>query len=228
MTKISVAIPCYEMGGKGAEILEFSFNKLIQQSFRDFETVITDHSQNDEIKNLYDSWKDIINVKYFRNEEHRGSPTQNTNMSIKKSEGKIIKILCQDDYLLDAQSLQIIADEFIDGVNWMATSYIHTNDRQNFFNKHVPTITEDIIGNNKLGTPSAYAIRNGVDIWFDENLVYYYDADFYKMMIKKFGNPKIVDKITMVNYIWGGQVTNTIATQDLRNRELQYLRGKNA
>jgi len=226
MAKISVAIPCYEMGGRGVEILEVSFNKLVQQTFRDFETVITDHSVDNNIENLCNSWKNIINIKYIRNTEKRGSPTQNTNLSIKESSGEIIKLLCQDDYLYDAQSLKIIADNFTNDVNWLATSYVHTNDRQNFFNKHVPSVTEDVISNNKLGTPSAFTIRKGIDVWFDENLVFFYDGDFYNRMIKKFGNPKIIDNITMINFLWEGQVTNTIATQELRQKELIYIKEK--
>lgn len=225
MARISVAIPCYEMFGKGADILEVSFNKLVQQTFRDFEVIITDHSIDDKIESLCDSWKSVINIKYFRNENNRGSPTANTNMGIDKSDGYIIKLLCQDDYLYDHQSLHIISENFNKDTYWMATSYVHTTDRVNYFNKHVPNNTNDIV-NNKLGTPSAFTIRNGLDMWFDESLVYFYDSDFYIRMTKKFGDPKIIDRITMINYIWEGQITNTIATSELRNKEIKYLKEK--
>lgn len=220
---ISVAIPCYEMKGRGAEALEVSFNKFIQQVFKDFEVVITDHSKDDNIENLCKLWSDVLRIVYFRNTNKIGSPTANTNCSIEKSNGKFIKLLCQDDYLFDELSLQIIANSCTEDVNWLATSYVHTNDRVNFFNKHIPKISQNIYLENFLGTPSAFTIRNGCDVWFDENLVWAYDVDFYGRMLKKFGIPKIVDQITMINYLWEGQVTNSIATQELRNRENEYI-----
>jgi glycosyltransferase involved in cell wall biosynthesis len=221
--QISVVIPCYEMGGMGSEILEYSFNKIVTQTFRDFETVITDHSKDNKIEKLCESWKDVINIKYFRNENKIGSPTANTNLSIEKSSGKIIKLLCQDDYFFNEQSIQIIVDHFTDDVNWMATSYVHTKDRINLFNKHVPKISDDIILKNLLGTPSAFTIRNGLNVWFDENLIWAYDVDFYALMIKKYGFPKVIDSITMVNFLWKGQVTNTLANEDLRRKENEYV-----
>jgi len=226
MAKISVAIPCYEMGGKGKEILEISFNKLVQQSFRDFEVVITDHSKDNEIEELCNSWKDVLNIKYVRNEIKRGSPTANTNLSLKESSGEIIKLLCQDDYLYDAQSLQIIANNFTSDVKWLGTSYVHTQNRQIFFNKHVPKVSNNIVLENLLGTPSAFTIRNGLNVWFDEKLVWAYDVDFYVQMIKYYGPPKIINDVTMINYLWAGQVTNTIANQNLRQKENNYVLGK--
>ena len=223
MSYLSIAIPCYEMNGRGEEILEVSFNKMIQQIYKDFEVIITDHSKNDEIEKLCDSWKSILNIKYFRNENKIGSPTANTNLSIAKSSGELIKLLCQDDYLYDQESLQIIVDNFKKDDQWLGTSYVHTRDRNNFFNKHVPKISDNVILRNLLGTPSAFTIRNGLDVWFDENLIWAYDVDFYDRMIKKFNIPKIVDKVTMINYLWDGQVTNIIANQELRNRENKYV-----
>jgi hypothetical protein len=52
--KLSVAIPCYEMSGKGVEFLEKSL-KIIESQNIDFskiEIVISDHSINDDIKKM--------------------------------------------------------------------------------------------------------------------------------------------------------------------------------
>ena len=150
---MSVAIPCWGMNGKGAEVLGVSLNKLIQQTFKDFEVVITDHSQDDNIKNLCNSWIDVLNIKYFRNPNKIGSPTANTNFGIEMSKGEIIKLLCQDDYLFDAQSLQIIAENFTKDVTWLVTSYVHSKDRINYYNQHFPRIPSNILIENLIGTP---------------------------------------------------------------------------
>jgi hypothetical protein len=55
------------MKGKGVEYLEYSLNIIAQQSFTDFESVISDHSQNEDIKNLCEKWNQVINIKYYKN-----------------------------------------------------------------------------------------------------------------------------------------------------------------
>ena len=73
----SIAIPTYGYGGKGSEFLEFSFNKLKNQTFKNFEVVISDHSIDDTIKDICDKWSSDLDINYTRNEEGRGviSPT---------------------------------------------------------------------------------------------------------------------------------------------------------
>ena len=47
---ISICIPTYEMNGMGVEYLEYSFNILYSQTFKDFEIIISDHSESNLIK----------------------------------------------------------------------------------------------------------------------------------------------------------------------------------
>ena len=81
---ISICIPTYEMKGKGAEYLSYSFNVLYQQTFKDFEIIISDHSESDAIKDLCTQWNSILNIKYIRNQYKRGNSSANTNNAIKK------------------------------------------------------------------------------------------------------------------------------------------------
>ena len=54
---ISIAMPTYETFGRGCEFLEFQFKKFMCQTYKDFEIVISDHSRNDDIKNLCEKYK---------------------------------------------------------------------------------------------------------------------------------------------------------------------------
>ena len=63
---ISICTPTYEMNGKGAEYLEYSFNILYYQTFKDFEIIISDHSESDLIKDLCDKWSSVLTIHYFR------------------------------------------------------------------------------------------------------------------------------------------------------------------
>lgn len=226
MKTFSVAIPVYEMRGAGVEALDFSFQQLASQSFTDFDIVIGDHSVNNEIEELCKTWSSVLDIHYFRNEENRGNPASNANFVMKKSTGKYIKFICQDDWLLDSFSLQNIANELYDDPNWLFTSYLHSQDRKSYYNYHLPKLNLNIAYVNTLGTPSAMTVKNMPDFpEFDTNLGYAYDCDFYCRMLQKFGEPKIIDRATMVNYIWPNSITSGI-DQQLIDRESLYIINK--
>jgi GT2 family glycosyltransferase len=81
--KMSIAIPCYEMNGRGVEMLSHSLSVLKQQTFTDFEVVVSDHSVDNDIYNICQNQK-LLNIKYIRNEQKRGSSSANINNAIKK------------------------------------------------------------------------------------------------------------------------------------------------
>jgi glycosyltransferase involved in cell wall biosynthesis len=93
MSFMSIAIPTYEYHGFGTEVLEFSFDKMLSQTFSDFDVIISDHSKDDEIKNLCEKWKNDLDIKYYRCEEGRGIVAYNLNNAIKHCDGKWIKLL---------------------------------------------------------------------------------------------------------------------------------------
>ena len=66
---VSIAIPCYDIKGKGAEVLNYSLEIISIQTFKDYEVIITDHSADDEmnVQSVYNTWKDKMRIKYHRN-----------------------------------------------------------------------------------------------------------------------------------------------------------------
>mgnify|MGYP003652593536 CR=1 FL=1 len=102
-------MPTYETFGRGCEFLEFQFEKFINQTFKDFEVVISDHSNNSDIKKLCERYSDKLSIVYIHNPLQRGSLSHNTNNAINNCKRKIIKILFQDDFLFD--------EEITSGVN---------------------------------------------------------------------------------------------------------------
>jgi glycosyltransferase involved in cell wall biosynthesis len=223
MKNISIGIPSYEYGGKGAEVLEYSFLQMAIQTYQDFDVVISDHSKDDEIKNLCDRWSKTLDIKYFRNEEKRGSASANTNSAIQKCTGKFIKILCADDYLYNANSLQNIVNELDEDTIWLASNYVHTTNRKKYYGLYIPHIGPLMMVNNTIGTPSAVTIRNMVNMpEMDESLSYCYDCDYYYRMIQKYGNPKFLNTVTMVNYIWTNSVSSMISQEKI-DEESKYI-----
>ena len=225
---LSIVIPCYGMNGKGADLLEYSLEKLRTQVFKDFEVIITDHSKvtDNGVYNITEYWKDKLDIRYFRNIKGIGIAPVNINLGLIVSRGKIIKILCQDDYLYDSHSLQTIVDAFDDTTKWLVTTYIHSKDKINYINRHVPSLNPKIGTINTIGTLSTLAFVNEDIILYDEKLKFAYDCEYYARLVKKFGPPKILDVITMVNYLWEGQTTNTLIDASLVHSETIYINEK--
>ena len=225
MTFLSLAIPAYEANGKGTEVLEYSFRQLAKQKFDDFEIIIADHSQdnNFQIENLCYNWHTKLNIFHYRNPEMRGNPAANTNYAISKAKGRYIRVLCQDDIILDENSLQNLRDEIDDDYLWYISAYYHSWDRINLFNLHIPTMNPNIEVVNTFGTPSAMTMKNVIGLpQMDTNLLYCYDEDYYKQMIDKYGMPKFIYKPDMINFLWGNSISSKITEEQIL-RESRYI-----
>lgn len=221
---ISICIPTYEMRGKGCEFLEQSFKKLNNQSYKNFNIIISDHSKSEEIKHLCNKWRDILNIKYSINPNKRGNSSANLNNCINLADREIIKILFQDDFLFDNNSLQILLEEFTKKeAQWLVTACTHTIDGINFTRPLYPHYNNNIqYGHNTISSPSVLMFKK-TDIEFDENLIWLMDCDFYKRMYDKFGLPSICNNITVVNRDHPDQITKTIVNETLIDKEMAYI-----
>lgn len=229
MTKISVVVPCYEYNGRGAEALEYSFDILRWQSFEDFDVVISDHSlpENKDIENLCKKWSNELEIHYYRNNENRGNPSANFNYAMANAKGDYIKFLCQDDFLYENFSLEKTYDKLQQHPEkiWLASEYIHAIDeRRNLKHIHRPKMNSQIFIYNTIGTPSCVTIKNLRHElpMFDHELSYAFDCDWYFRVSALFGDPVILNDITVVNYLWNESITSEI-TNTLINKENRYI-----
>jgi glycosyltransferase involved in cell wall biosynthesis len=228
MSFLSICIPTYEMKGNGVKFLEYSFKKLTNQTFKNFEIVISDHSSDEEIKNLCVKYKDILNIVYFKNIDNVGNSSANVNNAIKHASGKIIKFLFQDDFLYNEDSLEITVSNFdFKKDKWLVSRCEHSIDGISFFRDFKPHYNENIhLGINTISSPSVLTVLNDEPFLFDENLICLMDCDYYKRCFQKYGEPKILNVITVVNRVGDHQVSNTIVNAELQIKELKYIKEK--
>lgn len=218
---LSICIPTYEMKGKGVEYLEYSFNILYSQIYKNFEVVISDHSTDGNIKELCRQWDQVLNINYFKNKYKRGISSANINNAIKNAKGDIIKVLFQDDFLYDEYSLEKQLECFKG--DWMVTACCHYNGVE-VYKPFYPKYHDQIqYGQNTISSPSVLMFKNKDIIEFDENLFWLMDTDYYKRMYNKFGLPDICNYISIVNREHPDQVSNTLATKERRKMELEYI-----
>jgi glycosyltransferase involved in cell wall biosynthesis len=225
---LSICIPTYEMNGLGVKFLEHSLEILTKQTFKNFEVVISDHSKNNEIEDLCKNYSNKLKINYNKNLENIGSSSANINNAIKKANGKLIKILFQDDFLYNEYSLETTISNFdVKKDKWLVSRSEHSYDGVTFVRDFIPQYNDNIhLGINTISSPSVLTILNKKPFLFDENLICLMDCDYYKRCYKEYGLPKILNTITVVNRIGSHQVSNTIVDDELQKKELQYVKQK--
>lgn len=225
---LSVCIPTYEMNGLGVPYLRQSFDVLRQQSFQDFEIIISDHSHDGAVKSLCSEYEQSLKIHYIHNPHQVGSSSANLNQAVKRASGKLIKILFQDDFLYHPNALRDIVRHFdLKTDRWLVTACIHTIDGIHFDRPFHPTYNDKIVlGNNTISSPSVLTILNDHPLLFDEQLLWLMDCDYYQRCYEKFGEPKILDVINVVNRTGAHQISNTLANKKTRYWENIYIRKK--
>lgn len=226
MTKLSIAIPVYEAKGRGIELIQFSLSRIRSQTFKDFNVIISDNSSDNVIENAIKGIpQQFFDIKYFRNDGPK-TMASNINNAIRNSDGEIIQILCQDDYLYDKNSLQTIVNKFNPTKKWMVSTYMHTKDRFGMFKKQIPSWNDQIYFNNTIGTPTCLSLLNEYLIYLDENLSWFVDCEYYYQLFKKWGLPEINNNLVLMQLLWEGQITNTQITEELIKTEREYIVNK--
>jgi glycosyltransferase involved in cell wall biosynthesis len=228
MKHISICIPTYEMRGLGADFLAQSLQVLCTQTFADFDVVVSDHSRTTEIKDVCESFSGRIDVSYVQNDHMLGNSAANLNNAIRHATGRLVKILFQDDFLFSETSLEETADAFdVSRDQWLVSACEHSRDGKTFYRPFYPRYNDKIhLGKNTISSPSVVTVRNDHPLLFDESLLWLMDCDYYRRCHDAFGDPKILNTITVVNRTGDHQVTETLATQELRDRELDYVKRK--
>ena len=223
----SIAIPAYGYDGKGVEFLEHNLSILGQQTFKDFEVIISDHSIDNTILKVFEKYlnNSTLNITYIKNEKGRGIISPNLNNAMKYCTAEWIKILFQDDFLYNKNALHIQHNILKDNdkIKWLITTFIHSNDGVNFYRLYHPKLSDNIwTGNNTLGNPSNLTIKNKDLIFFDERLNWLVDCEYYYRLFLKHGEPTIINEITVVNRTHGKGLTDT-TPQSLKDKELTML-----
>lgn len=196
--KVSICIPYHDIS-QTAFFLSRLFKSISEQSFKDYEIVLT----------------------------KEGSMPVNTNASIRKAKGELVKILYMDDYFAHPDALKNMV-EAIGEDTWLISSCLHARIDEVPHSPHYPEYTEDIhTGVNRLGSPSVLLFRRSNELFFDENLTWLLDCDLYRRFHDQYGLPILLNDLSIVIGLHDSQVSNTLS-QEEKLKEYQYLQRKYA
>ena len=185
--KISICIPVY----KRPEHVERLLQSIRIQTFRDFEVILSDDSPDESISSLLTQYADLP-IVYFRNFPSLGTPA-NWNFSISKATGEWIKLMHDDDWLAEKDSLKFFAEETKQGKFFIFSGFTNVFEsgekRQQFF----PSGWEDrivkspltLMAKNVVGPPSVTMVHHSIKEQYDVRMKWRVDIDFYIRVLEK-------------------------------------------
>jgi hypothetical protein len=228
--RVSVCIPAYEMHGRGAAFLARSLAALDRQTLQDIEVVVSDHSENDDLRMLCQKRRQPYRLRYVRYDIKRGNSTANTNNAVRHATGDVIKILHQDDFLFADDALEriVAALRAMPDRSWGGVGCIHVNETETeFYGPHVPRMDPAILqGYNGIGAPSVMFVRRKDFLEFDEELIWVGDCELYYRMTQALGEPILLDDLLVAVRQWPRQVTHTIVSEERKACEIRYATEK--
>lgn len=226
-SKISICIPTWEQYGYGVSFLRKNLDSILSQTFKNYNVIISDHSIDSEIELVVDEYKSKFDIKYFKYAEKYGNGPANTNNSILKADGDIIKIMFQDDFFYNVNSLELIHNKFITtNCYWVVNGCNHTyDDGKTFGGNMIPCWNDNIIlGVNTISSPSVLSFKNYGTNFFDENLTMLMDCEMYYNLYLKYGLPEVITDVLITNRMHNNQISK-MYNKDI-NTEIKYIKFK--
>ncbi|MFN6037710.1 MAG: glycosyltransferase family 2 protein, partial [Bacteroidota bacterium] len=192
MPEISICIPSYNQ----SEFVRRALDSLVPQTFIDFEVVVTDDSPDSLTEQVCSYYKDKFKIHYFKNSSTLGSP-ENWNESIRKANGKWIKILHHDDWFNDSDGLskfhQLTMENPTVSFHFCTTRILNHVSGEVTFNQPseiqlnlLSKRPNELLYGNFIGPPSSTLFRKDTKFFFDKNIKYVVDIDFYVRLLSTF------------------------------------------
>lgn len=229
---ISICIPSYEAKGKGIDLISVNIASCLEQTYENFEIIVSDHSVDNQIEELCYSISDR-RIKYIKNQNNRGSSTHNTNNAISQASGDYIKVINQDDFLLQKDILEKAISLINEEYKWIifpCLDYdvdISLNTKELYsIKKHFPHHPVDIknllLGINSIGSPSCSLFPKG--FFFDTEVKYMIDCELYYRLYTTLGSPQILDILSIGNGIGNHQLTTQLQEkyQEMMKFDIEY------
>jgi glycosyltransferase involved in cell wall biosynthesis len=202
------------------------FSHLTFQSFKDFDVVISDQSEDDNLKQICDIFSLVLDIKYFKNTGGKKNAANNVNNAVRHATGDIVKLLYMDDFFVDPFALQKISDAFDNNPEgkWFISGFTHSNEeRTEYFDTRKPWYGNKYVnGDNTTGNPSNYAVRRDCAIEMDDDLLWIVDGEYFYRSYYYHGDPIMIDDVLVCFREHGSSAFRDPKFQELDARERQY------
>ncbi|HYF31050.1 MAG TPA: glycosyltransferase [Chitinophagaceae bacterium] len=209
---ISICIPAYSR----TAFLQRLLDSIAMQTFRDFEVIVTDDTPGAEVREVCSKYADAFPLSYYKNEPGLGTP-ENWNEGIRRASGKWIKLMHDDDWFAVPGALQQFADAVRQHPQASFFFCAYSNVYEETGKKEIVNITSlrwkmllknkvTLFSSNIIGPPSVTLHRNDRQHWYDRNIKWVVDIDFYIRYLEG-TDPVYIDQPLVNVGINPGQVT---------------------
>ena len=224
--KVSIAVPTWEAHGRGPEFLDDLVRTVLIQTLTDWEIVVSDQSEGNEVKNVAMYYKKQgVNLIYERNREKKGNISWNANNAINFCSGEVVKVLFQDDFFYDDEALEKIYNSLTESdKDWLVCGCNHTQtDGNDFYWTLMPSWNDDLLeGVNSISSPSVLAFKNEKVLErFDENVRMLMDCEMYYHLDKNHGQPFYLMDDLVTNRVHSEQLSSKINNDEDRKNIIQ-------
>lgn len=211
---ISICIPAY----KHVQYLKRLLDSIVIQTFRDFEVIITDDSDDLSVKRLVELYNEKFTLLYLKNETALGMPS-NWNRAIATGKGEWIKLMHDDDWFADAYSLQCFADQITQKAKFIASAYVNCYEdeqKKNYkismsfsWKNRIITNPNVLFVKNVIGPPSTTLVHHSVRDVYNEHLRWRVDIEYYIRVLKYTHHIVYIERPLINIGISNLQVTNS-------------------
>jgi hypothetical protein len=180
--------------------LEENLNSIKMQTFKNYNIIITDETNTDDMYNFIIDYskKNNMNINYHKSLLKGWS--NNHNNGLKHCKSALIKILHYDNYFYHENALNDIVEIFKNDENiyWVVSTYIH-NKNNILCDLHTPKYNDNILkGINTIGDPSCLTFKNKNILSFDVNLTWFVDCDYYYRLYNLYSYPHVLNNTNIV------------------------------
>lgn len=197
MPKVSICVPAYG----NPEGIQRLLTSIREQTFVDYEVVLTDDSLDDSVKAVA-LRAGIQRLQYHKNETRLGA-TGNWNEAVRRAKGEYIKMMHHDDWFSQPDSLERLV-KLLDSAPGAVLAFCGTwqvtlgqeGETERFArsisDENEALIREDwrnLFLGNYIGAPSATIYRKN-DREYEPKLTWVMDVEYYMRLLEK--QPEIV------------------------------------
>ncbi len=201
-------------------------SNLSEQTFKDFEVVISDQSTDDSNLDIVKVFEKVLDITYVRNTSNVKNAANNVNHGIKYAKGELLKLLYMDDFFVNQNALHIINENFKNNPNnkWLISGFIHcSEDKSKYYDARLPWYgNKHVNGDNTTGNPSNYTVRRECALEMDENLVWIVDGEYFYRSYYHYGDPILLNEILVCFRDHGDSAFRRPDLRELDAKERQY------
>ena len=184
MEKFSIIIPTYNQ----LPLLKRALESVLHQQGADYEVIVTDDSDNEEIATHIQSI-DNQTIRYFHHKS-TGRAADNWNFGLSKADGQYVIVMHHDEAMASSNHLNMMAQALADTDVAIADVEVMNGGKQSsrwlshltkkFFCKH----PEWLFLQNAIGPTACIAFKRDQQQPFNQDLKWLVDIEWYYRLLK--------------------------------------------